>query len=55
MEVRAISGDPQYIAEELQRLFSESWEMIDIATNVYQSSGGLRTITTAYLKKTTAG
>lgn len=52
MEVRSISGDAQYISEKLQQLLSDGWEIIDIATNVYQSSSGFRTETTAYLKKT---
>lgn len=54
MEVKHISGDPLYIEQQLQILLTDGWEIIDLATNVYQSSGGLRTETTAYLKKATA-
>ena len=53
-EVKHISGDPLYIEQQLQILLTDGWEIIDVATNVYQSSGGLRTETTAYLKKATA-
>ena len=54
MEVKHISGDPLYIEQQLQILLTDGWEIIDVATNVYQSSCGLRTETTAYLKKATA-
>ena len=44
MEVTHISGDPLYIEQQLQILLTDGWEIIDVATNVYQSSGGLRCV-----------
>ena len=51
MQVKHLSGDPLYIETQLAAHLTQGWEIIDIATNVYQSSGGLRTETTVYLKK----
>lgn len=52
MQVKYLSGDPMYIEGQLTEYLSDGWEVMDIATNVYQSSGGLRTETTVYLRKT---
>lgn len=54
MQVKYLSGDPMYIAEQLAVYLTDGWEILDIATSVYQSSSGLRTETTVYLKKTAA-
>lgn len=54
MQVKYLSGDPMYIAEQLTVYLTDGWELLDIATNVYQSSSGLRTETTVYLKKAAA-
>ena len=52
MQVKYFCGDPMYISRQLEEHLADGWEIIDIATSVYQSSGGLRTETTVYLKKT---
>lgn len=52
MQVKYLSGDPLYIETQLAQYLTDGWEIIDTATSVYQSSGGLRTETTVYLKKT---
>jgi hypothetical protein len=54
IETRYISGDPDYIADELQTKLNAGWEILDIATNLYESGAGVRKETTVYLKKTTA-
>lgn len=51
MLVTYLSGDPEYISGQLQTYMTEGWEIISIATNIYQSTSGIRTVTTAYLKK----
>lgn len=53
MLVTYLSGDPEYISGQLQNYMEEGWEIISIATNIYQSTSGIRTETTAYLKKNT--
>lgn len=51
MQVKYLCGDPLYIEAQLAEHLTDGWEIIDVATSVYQSSGGLRTETTVYLKK----
>jgi len=51
VQVKCISGDPEYIESELSRLISEGYEVMDITTNLYSSSAGERKETTVYLKK----
>ena len=50
VKVKAVSGDTGYIEQELEKLIDAGWEIIDISTNLYDSSGGMRKETTVYLK-----
>lgn len=50
VKVKAVSGDTGYIEQELEKLIDAGWEIIDISTNLYDSSGGVRKETTVYLK-----
>ena len=50
IQVKAISGDPDYIQSELALLLQSGWEIIDLNTNLYDSPGGIRKDTTVYLK-----
>lgn len=52
IETTYISGDPDYVTDELQTKLNSDWEIVDIATNLYESSVGVRKETTVYLKKT---
>lgn len=51
VEIKCISGDPFYMESKLEDAMNEGFEIIDITTNLYHSSGGERKETTAYLKK----
>jgi hypothetical protein len=53
IETSYISGDPYYVSDELQTKLNAGWEIVDIATNLYESGAGIRKETTVYLKKTT--
>ena len=50
IQIKAISGDIEYIEEQLGDLLSSGWEVVDISTNLYDSTGGMRKETTVYLK-----
>ena len=50
VKVKAVSGDTGYIEQELEKLIDAGWEIIDISTNLYDSSRGVRKETTVYLK-----
>lgn len=50
IQVKAISGDMEYVESELSTLLDEGWEVIDLTTNLYSSTGGMRKETTVYLK-----
>lgn len=52
IDVKCISGDPEYIGSELASLISDGYEVMDMTTNLYPSTSGYRKETTIYLKKT---
>lgn len=52
IDVKCISGDPEYIESELSSLISDGYEVMDMTTNLYPSTSGYRKETTIYLKKT---
>ena len=51
MTVKCISGSPEYIEEQLGPLLTEGWTIVDLTTNLYDSTGGIRKETTVYLSK----
>lgn len=52
VEIQAISGDPECIAQQLSSLIEAGWEIMDLSTNLYDSSGGIRKETTVFLRNT---
>jgi len=52
IEVKCISGDTDYIEEQLASDLSDGWEIIDMQTDVFEYRGNLRKETTVYLKIT---
>jgi len=52
VEIKSISGDPEVIAQQLSQLIEAGWEVINLNTNLYTSSGGMRKETTVFLQNT---
>lgn len=51
IQVKCITGDTEYIENELSSMLSEGWEIISIDTAIYESYGTLKRDTAVYLKK----
>ena len=51
IQVKCITGDTEYIENELSSMLSEGWEIIIIDTAIYESYGTLKRDTAVYLKK----
>ena len=51
IQVKCITGDTEYIENELSSMLSEGWEIISIDTAIYESYGTLKSDTAVYLKK----
>ena len=50
-QYRSVTGDPDCVAQELTALTAEGWEIVHISTNLYESTAGVRTEATVFLKK----
>ena len=53
MEVICIYGDCEHVCDELGVKLSEGYDIINMQTSLYESTGGLRRDTTVYLSKET--
>ena len=51
IQVKCITGDTEYIENELSSMLSEGWEIISIDTAIYESYWTLKRDTAVYLKK----
>lgn len=51
IQVKAISGDLDFVATELETLFAAGWEVVNFSVNLYDSSAGIRREATVFLKK----
>lgn len=52
-EVICIYGDSEYVCQQLSEKISEGWAVMDMQTNLYETTGGMRRDTTVYLIKAT--
>lgn len=50
-EVTCIYGDSEYVCQQLQDKLNEGWAVMEMHTNLYETTAGVRRDTTVYLIK----
>lgn len=50
-QVTCISGDSEYINNELATYLSDGWEILSMDTHMYERQGRISKETTVYLKR----
>lgn len=52
VEVTCIYGDSEHVCSELAEKLNDGWAVMELNTNLYESTSGTRRDTTVYLIKT---